>query len=183
MFDVFIWTKTKSSSSLVGWFGSWVANTHLHSRSSNLFAALHSRSHLWGHDGSLAGSLWSLVLILEGLFELDPFKVLLVFNFFLDVLVTLKQLIMLCFSQLESFVQVGLQFFLQSIHFILLLLNEFSLGSNDFLGSILHVFFTLLSFQIKANLLDFVCLLIPLYLNIMIKKGSKIWRLKTNLIR
>lgn len=148
------------TSLVVGGLGGWVADTALHSGSSNLLAALHSRSHLGRHHGSLSGGLRSLVLVLESFLELNALEILLVFNLFLYVLISLQKLIVLRLSQLESLVQVGLKLFLQGVHFILLLLNELALSGNDLLGTLLHVFFSLLRLQVQADLLDLVSFLI-----------------------
>ena len=107
---------------------------------------LHSRAHSGGHDALAAlGGLGPSVLVLKGFLELDALDVLLVFDFLLDVLVSLEQFVVLGLPQLESLVQVGLQFLLEGVHFVLLLLNKLGLRGNNFLLSLFHVFLTLFS--------------------------------------
>ena len=67
---------------------------------------------------------------------------------------------MIVFSQLQSLVEVGLQLLLESVHLILLLGNEFGLGSNDLLLSLVHVFLSFISLQLLALDLHLVGLLI-----------------------
>jgi len=47
-------------------------------------------------------------MVLESLFKLDSFNILLVLNFFLDVLVPLQKFVMFGFSELKSLVEIGL---------------------------------------------------------------------------
>ena len=109
-------------------------------------------------------SLASLILTSKGLFVLDSLEVLLIFNFLLDVLVSLEQLIMLVLSKLQPLVEVSLQLLLKSIHLVLLFLNKFGLGGNDLLMPILHVFFSLSDFKLLAHHLDLMRLSILLLL-------------------
>lgn len=133
----------------------------------------HSRGlHSGAHDTSLSSSAWSLLLhvrlvgpVSVGLLELVELLLLLVFYFLFDVLVSLKEFVVFDFSQLQSFIKISLQFFLKSIHLVLLLLDEFGLSSNDFLMSLLHVLFSLLGFKLLALLLDVMGLLILLLLS------------------
>ena len=85
-------------------------------------------------------------MVLEGSFELDSFNVLLVLNFLLDVLVTLEEFVMFSFSELQTFIKVSLELLLEGVHFILLLLDKLGFSSDDFLVSILHIFFSFLTF-------------------------------------
>ena len=84
----------------------------------------------------------------EGFLVFNSLQILLVFNFFLHILVSLEKLIVFILSELQSLVKVALELLLECIHLILLLLNEFGLSCDDLLVSILHVF---LSFdELKA---------------------------------
>ena len=67
---------------------------------------------------------------------------------------------MFSFSKLQTLVEVGLQLFLESVHFILLSLNQLGLSGNYFLVTILHVLFSFLSFKILASNLDLMSFLI-----------------------
>ena len=142
------------------WSRGWVANNaatltlHLWS--------LHSRSHSGAHHALSLSSHWSRVVVLESFLELDSLNILLVFNFLLYVLVSLEQFVVLSLTQLQSLVQISLKLFLESIHFILLFLDQLSFSSDDLLWSLLHVFFTLFSLQVLASDLDLMRLLIPI---------------------
>ena len=68
--------------------------------------------------------MWSRVLVLESLLKLNSLDVLLVLDFFFDVLVSLKKLIVFGLSQLQSLIQVGLELFLEGVHLVLLLPDE-----------------------------------------------------------
>lgn len=126
----------------------------------NSLLALHLRAaHFRGHHGSaLCGRRSQGHHARELLLKLDSLNVLLVFNLLLDVLVSLEQLVVLSFSQLESLVEVGLEFLLQSIHLVLLLLNQLSLSSDDLLLSLLHVLLSFLDLKLLSLLLDLVSL-------------------------
>ena len=120
-------------------FGSW------HSWFAHSWTLLHLWSHFRGHNTSLSrGSTWSFFskLLTHHLLKSNSFEILLVFNLLFDILVSLKKFVVLSFSKLQSFIEVCLKFLLQSIHLILLLLNKFSFGSDDFLMSFLHVLFS-----------------------------------------
>lgn len=140
----------QTSSLHVRWLGGWVAvglllGSHL--------GALHSGSH-----SALLSSGWSRVgdgCVL--LLELDSIDVLLVLDFLLHVLISLKKLVVLGLSQLQSFVQVSLELLLEGIHLILLLLNEFGLRSDDLLLSFLHVLLSFLDFELLCLLLNLMC--------------------------
>jgi len=67
---------------------------------------------------------------------------------------------MLGLSKLQPLVEVGLELLFKSIHFILLLLDQFGLRGNDLLLSLLHVLFSLVGLQFLAPNLDLVCVLI-----------------------
>lgn len=92
---------------------------------------------------------------------------MLLFDLSLHILISFEELVVLGFPDLQSLVEVGLQLLLESIHFVLLLGYKFCLGSDDFLLSIVHVFFTLCSLQLLALDLHFMGLLIA------IKNGSE----------
>jgi len=47
-------------------------------------------------------------MVLESLLELNSFNILLVLDFFLDILVPLQKFVMLGFSKLKSLVKIGL---------------------------------------------------------------------------
>jgi hypothetical protein len=64
----------------------------------------------------------------------------------------------LCLSQLQALVKVGLELLLERIHFVLLLLDELGLGSDDFLVTLLHVLLPLIDLEVLAFALDLVCL-------------------------
>ena len=81
--------------------------------------------------------------LLIGLLELDPLNLLLVLNLFFDVLVSLEKLVVLGFSELQSFIEVALELLFERVHLVLLLLDELGLSSDDLLMSFLHVFFAL----------------------------------------
>jgi hypothetical protein len=104
-------------------------------------------------------------VVLESTLELDTINVLLVLNFLLHVLVALKELVVLGLSELETLVKVGLELLFERVHLVLLLLNEFSFLSDDFLMSLLHVLLTLLSLKLLASDLDLMSLLIPIVAN------------------
>ena len=119
-------------------------------------------AHSRGHHTLATSRLRSGVMVLERLLELDSLNVLLVLNFLLHILVSLQQFVVLCLTQLQPLVQVRLQFLFQSVHFILLFLDQLGFGSDDLLRSLLHVLFTLLGLQLLALDLDLVRLLISL---------------------
>lgn len=134
--------------------------------------------HLWIHHTSLSSSWSSKVITFKSSLKLDSFNVLLVFNFFFHVLVSLKELVMLSFSQLKSFIKIGFKFLLKSIHFILLLLNKFGFSCNNFLMSFFHVFLSLLGFKLTTSYLDLMCLSIFLLLSkiaLDFLKVQKLW--------
>lgn len=83
-------------------------------------------------------------------FELDSLDVLLILNFLFHILVSLEELVVLSLSQLQSFIEVGLELLLEGIHLILLLCDELSLRSNNFLVTLLHILFSLLDFELLA---------------------------------
>ena len=93
--------------------------------------------------------MWSRILVLESFLKLDSLNVLLILDFLLDVLVSLKQLVVLCLSELQSLIQIGLKLLLQGVHFILLFLDEFGLRIDDLLLPLLHI---LLSFIVLEHL-------------------------------
>ena len=110
--------------------------------------------HSGAHHRPTSSGAWSVlgdigVLLLE----LDSFDVLGILDFFLDVLVSLQQLVVFSLSQLQTLVQVGLQFFLQGVHLVLLLLDQFGLGSDDLLVALLHVLLPLSDFKFLGLLL------------------------------
>jgi hypothetical protein len=132
----------------------------------------HSRGlHPGAHDTSLSGSSWSHLLnvrlvgpVSMGLLELVHLLLLLVLYFLFDVLVSLEKLVVFDLTQLQSFIEVSFQFFLESVHLVLLLLDELGLGSDDLLMSLLHVLFSLNRLQLLALLLDIMSILILLLL-------------------
>jgi len=71
---------------------------------------------------------------------------------------------MLSLPELQPLVQVRLELLFESIHFILLLLDQFGLRGNDLLLSLLHVLFSLLGLQFLAPDLNLVRVLILLLL-------------------
>ena len=135
--------------------------------STGLISALHILSshsrgfHPEAHDTSLSGSSWSHLLnvrlvgpVSMGLLELVHLLLLLVLYFLFDVLVSLEKLVVFDLTQLQSFIEFFFQFFLESVHLVLLLLDELGLGSDDLLMSLLHVLFSLNRFQLLKFLLD-----------------------------
>ena len=108
--------------------------------------------------------MWSRVLVLESLLKLNSLDVLLVLDFFFDVLVSLKKLIVFGLSQLQSLVQVGLELFLEGVHLVLLLPDELGLMRNNLLGPLLHILLPLLCLQLLTSNLNLMCLLILLLL-------------------
>lgn len=116
----------------------------------------------------MSGGTWSRLTLdgghdlLISLFELDSLDFLLVFNLFFHVLVSLKELVVLGFSELQSFIEVALELLFERVHLVLLLLDELGLCSDDLLMSLLHVLFPLLAFQVLAFNLGFMRLLIIL---------------------
>jgi hypothetical protein len=74
----------------------------------------------------------------------------------------LQKFVMFGFSELKSLVEIGLKLLLQSIHFILLLLNQFGFSCNDLLRSFLHVLFSLFCLELLASNLDLMSLLISI---------------------
>ena len=109
----------------------------------------------------MVGGGWSRVVVHEGALELDSLDVLLVFDLLLDILVSLEELVVFGLTKLQSLVQVGLEFLLESVHLIIVLLDKFSLGSNDLFVAILQVSLPFLSLELLASNLDLVGLLIP----------------------
>ena len=128
---------------------------------------LHLGAHAGSHHASLIGSAGSSVVVLESTLKLDALDVLLVLNFLLDVLVALQQLVVLGLSELKTLVEVGLKLLFERVHLVLLLLDKFSLGSDNLLMSFLHILLALLSLEFLASDLDLMSLLIP-----MIKRMS-----------
>jgi hypothetical protein len=126
--------------------------------------SLHLRAHTRSHHASLIGSTRSSVVVLESTLELNTLNVLLVLDFLLHVLVALQKLVVLSLSQLEALVKVGFKLLFERVHLVLLSLDEFSLGSNDFLMSFLHVLLTLFSLKFLASDLNLMGLLILLLL-------------------
>lgn len=61
---------------------------------------------------------------MEGPVEFGLLDILLVLNLFLDILVALKQLVVLRLPQLEALVQVCLEFLFERVHLVLLLLDQ-----------------------------------------------------------
>lgn len=100
-------------------------------------------------------------MVHEGALELDSLDVLLVFDLLLDILVSLEELVVFGLTKLQSLVQVGLEFLLESVHLIIVLLDKFGLGSNDLFVAILQVSLPFLSLELLASNLDLVGLLIP----------------------
>lgn len=100
-------------------------------------------------------------MVLEGALELDTLNVLLVLDLLLNILIALQQLVVFGLSKLEALVQVGLELLLESVHLVLLLLDELGLGSDDLLVSVLHVLLAFLLLELLASNLDLVSLLIP----------------------
>jgi hypothetical protein len=140
----------------VGRLGGGLSRTTHHHRS------LHLRAHAGSHHASLIGSAGSSVVVLESTLELDALNVLLVLDLLLHVLVALQKLVVLSLSQLEALVQVGFKLLFERVHLVLLFLDEFSLSSNDFLMSFLHVSLALFSLKFLASDLDLMSLLIPI---------------------
>ena len=101
---------------------------------------------------------------MKGSLELGLLDVLLVLDLLLDILVALQQLVVLRLSQLEAFVQVGLELLLKRVHLVLLLLNQSCFGGNDLLVAIQHICFPLVRLHFLALNLDLVRLLILLLL-------------------
>ena len=123
---------------------------------------LHLRAHARSHHASLIGSARSSVVVLESTLELDALNVLLVLDFLLHILVALEKLVVLSLSQLEALVKVGFKLLFERVHLVLLSLDEFSLGSDDFLMSFLHVLLALFSLKLLASDLNLMSLLIPM---------------------
>ena len=144
-------------SSHVRRLGGWVA----HVSSAGHHAALHLGAHSRSHHASLVGSGRSGVVVHESALELDSLDVLLVFDLLLHVLVSLEQLVVLSLTELQSLVQIGLELLLESVHLVLLLLDQLGLGSDDLLVSFLEVSLPLLSLELLASNLDLVGLLVP----------------------
>ena len=88
------------------------------------------------------------------LVEFDSLQVLLVFELFLDVLVSLEQLVVLMISNLQLLRHKSLLLFSKGMHFILLLLDQFSFSGNNFLVSLVHVLLILISLKFLATDLD-----------------------------
>jgi len=62
----------------------------------------------------------------------------------------------LSLPELESLVQVGLELLLESVHLVLLLLDELGLSRDDLLVSVLHVLLALVDLHLLASHLDLV---------------------------
>lgn len=75
----------------------------------------------------------------EASLDLDAFKVLLVLELLLDVLVPLQQLIVLNFALLEPLVHPRLDLLPKRVHLVGLFLNQCCLGRDDLLVALLHV--------------------------------------------
>mmetsp|Transcript_13827 Transcript_13827/g.23587 ORF Transcript_13827/g.23587 Transcript_13827/m.23587 type:complete len:223 (+) Transcript_13827:20-688(+) len=117
-------------------------------------------AHFGGHHASLGGGAGSLGgvtnVLLEVLLEPDSLEVLLVLDLLLHVLVSLEQLVVLSLPELESLVEVGLELLLESVHLVLLLLDELGLSRDDLLVSVLHVLLALVDLHLLASHLDLV---------------------------
>lgn len=124
--------------------------------------ALHSGSHN-GAGSSLRSELGNIGVLL---FKLDSFDILLVLNFLLDVLVSLEELVMFGLSELKSLVEVGFELLLESVHLVLLLLDQFGLGSDDLLCSLLHVLLSFVVFEILRLHLDLMSFGVPIFVTI-----------------
>ena len=90
---------------------------------------------------------------------------MLIFNFFLNVLVSLQKFIVFVFSELQSLIEVSFELLLESIHLVLLPLDEFGLGGNNFLVSFLHVLLSFSDFELLTHHLDLMGLSILLLLS------------------
>jgi hypothetical protein len=91
--------------------------------------------------------------------------VLLVLNFLLHVLVTLQNLVVFHFAELETLVHASLQFLLERVHFVALLAHQVCLTCQNLLVHVHHELLTFLFFQILGARLHDVGLLVILLLS------------------
>jgi len=148
-----LWLFNSTESSNLRWVHSRISLSLVHSW------LLHS----WSHYASLGRGIWSLSLwlwILECPFKLVSLDILLFFDLFLNILVSLKKFVVFSFPQLKSLVKICLKLLFKGIHLILLLLDQFWLSSNDLLMSLIHVFVSLFSLHLPTSDLDFMSFLI-----------------------
>ena len=124
----------------------------LHARSTHLRSACH-----------LATGSSTRAHIVSAFF-LNSLKVLLVLDLFLDILVSLQNLVVLNFSFLQSFVHSELKSLFVSSHLVSLLLHQLWLRSQDFLVSSFFIKICFLSFELTNSALDLMGFLIVLLL-------------------
>lgn len=72
---------------------------------------------------------------------------------------------MFIFSKLQSLVEVAFELLLESIHFILLLLDELGLGGDYLLVPLLHIFFSFLDLKFLTHHLDLMSFSVLLLLS------------------
>lgn len=96
------------------------------------------------------------------LLQLYALKVLLVFQLLLDVLVSLKQLIVLVISDLQLFRHNSLLLLPSGVHLVKLLLDQLGFGGYDLLVSSLHVPLVFILLKFLASNLNFMRFRIPL---------------------
>ena len=101
----------------------------------------------------------------EGSLELDSLQVLLVLNFLLDILVSLKEFVVFSFSELQPLIEITLELLLESVHLVLLLLDELGLCSDDLLVPLFHVLLSFLDLHLLAPNLDLMGLSVFLLLS------------------
>jgi len=70
---------------------------------------------------------------------------------------------MFSFSQLESFIKICFQFLFESIHFILLFLNQLSFSRNYLFVSFFHILFSLVNFQFLTSYLDLMSISVSIW--------------------
>ncbi len=102
------------------------------------------------HGGSAGASEASL--------NLDAFKILLILELLLDVLVALEELVVLDLALLQALVHASFDLLAKGIHLIGLLLDKSGLCGDNLLMALLHVAIALLILHLLRLDLHLMCL-------------------------
>lgn len=113
------------------------------------------------HHALTLGRAWPGLVVLLQFVALEG---LLVLDLFLRVFISLQNLVVLLLALLQVLIHLVFQLLAKRVHFILLLLHELGLSSENLLVATLHVQLTLFFFDFVGALLDLVRLLIVLLL-------------------
>lgn len=118
-------SAASESTGLAGWCG--LRNAALAGSHFAFAHAARAGAHHYRTTGGGVGAGFECAFLLNAL------DVLLVLDFFLHVLVSLQDLVVLYFAQLQPFVHAALQFFLEGVHFVGLPRQQVRLARQDFL--------------------------------------------------